>query len=66
MGRLLRAVQARGTKTSWDFVLLTPDDMDRIKAFLIQATRQRTDFQETIKQLTKITQSWDNLLGIEN
>jgi flagellum-specific ATP synthase len=37
--------------------------IDRIKRFLIQPIRERTDFEESIRQLTSITQSWDELLG---
>ena len=37
--------------------------IDRISNFLIQPIRERTDFEETIRQLTAITQSWDKLLG---
>ncbi len=38
--------------------------IDKIKAFLIQPVRQRTSFEETVKQLLTITQSWDDLLNI--
>jgi FliI/YscN family ATPase len=37
--------------------------IERINAFLIQPVRERTDFKETIRQLTAITQSWGELLG---
>jgi flagellum-specific ATP synthase len=37
--------------------------IDRISNFLIQPVRERTDFAETVRQLTAITQSWDELLG---
>jgi len=37
--------------------------IDRIRSFLIQAVRERTDFSETVRRLTAITQSWDELLG---
>lgn len=37
--------------------------IDRIRDFLIQPVRQRTDFAETVERLTVITKSWDNLLG---
>jgi len=37
--------------------------IDRIRSFLIQPVRERTDFSETVKRLTSITQSWDELLG---
>jgi len=39
--------------------------IDRISNFLIQPIRERTDFEETVRQLTAITQSWDKLLGIQ-
>jgi flagellum-specific ATP synthase len=37
--------------------------IDRIRDFLIQPVRERTDFAETVKQLAVITKSWDELLG---
>ncbi len=37
--------------------------IDRINGFLIQPIRERTDFEETVKRMTTITQSWDELLG---
>jgi len=37
--------------------------IDKINGFLIQPIRQRTNFEETVRQLTTITQSWDQLLG---
>ena len=37
--------------------------IDKINNFLIQPIRERTSFQETIKRLTVITRSWDELLG---
>jgi flagellum-specific ATP synthase len=37
--------------------------IDRIRDFLIQPVRQRTDFAETVKRLNVITNSWDELLG---
>ncbi|HUW17739.1 MAG TPA: FliI/YscN family ATPase [Sedimentisphaerales bacterium] len=36
----------------------------KINNFLVQPVRQRTTFEETIKQLTIITRSWDQLLGV--
>jgi flagellum-specific ATP synthase len=36
--------------------------IDKINNFLIQPVRQKTDFEETVSQLTVITQSWDQLL----
>ncbi len=38
--------------------------IDRINAFLIQPVRQKTSFEDTVQQLTAITQSWDQLLNI--
>jgi flagellum-specific ATP synthase len=40
--------------------------IDRIREFLIQPVRQRTAFDETIKQMTTITDTWDKLLNIQN
>lgn len=37
--------------------------IDRIRDFLIQPVRERTDFAETVERLTVITKSWDELLG---
>jgi flagellum-specific ATP synthase len=37
--------------------------IDRINGFLVQPIRERTDFEETVKRMTTITQSWDELLG---
>ncbi|MGD8501123.1 MAG: FliI/YscN family ATPase [Phycisphaerales bacterium] len=37
--------------------------IDRISDFLIQPVRERTDFADTVRRLTAITQSWDELLG---
>jgi flagellum-specific ATP synthase len=39
--------------------------IDRINSFLIQPVRDRTDFAETVKRLSAITQSWDQLLGAQ-
>lgn len=39
--------------------------IDRIRNFLIQPVRERTDFAETVRQLTQIVQSWDDLLGTQ-
>jgi flagellum-specific ATP synthase len=36
--------------------------IDRIRDFLIQPVRQRTDFAETVERLNVITKSWDELL----
>ncbi|OHB62445.1 MAG: hypothetical protein A2Y76_06915 [Planctomycetes bacterium RBG_13_60_9] len=40
--------------------------IDRINEFLVQSVRQRTSFEETVKQLTAITRAWDKLLGTKN
>lgn len=40
--------------------------IDRINEFLVQGVRQRTPFQETVKRLTAIKQSWDKLLSPKN
>jgi flagellum-specific ATP synthase len=37
--------------------------IDKIRNFLIQPVRDRTDFAETVRRLTVITNSWDELLG---
>ena len=37
--------------------------IDRIRDFLIQPVRERTDFAETVERLTVIIKSWDELLG---
>jgi flagellum-specific ATP synthase len=37
--------------------------IDRIRDFLIQPVRERTDFADTVERLTVITKSWDELLG---
>ena len=39
--------------------------IERINAFLIQPVRQRTSLEETVKQLTTISGSWDQLLGLK-
>ncbi|MHC4807467.1 MAG: hypothetical protein ACYTBX_14585, partial [Planctomycetota bacterium] len=39
--------------------------IDRINNFLIQPIRERTDFEETVKRMTTIIQSWDELLGAQ-
>jgi flagellum-specific ATP synthase len=38
--------------------------IDRIRDFLVQPVRQRTDFSETVRRMAAITQSWDDLLGL--
>jgi len=40
--------------------------IDRINNFLVQPIRERTNLEETVKQLTAITQSWDHLLSVQN
>jgi flagellum-specific ATP synthase len=40
--------------------------IERINSFLIQSIRERTDFGETVSQLTAITKSWDELLNTES
>ncbi|MHC4242198.1 MAG: FliI/YscN family ATPase [Planctomycetota bacterium] len=40
--------------------------IDRINSFLIQAIRERTDFNETVRQLTAITQFWNELLSVQS
>jgi len=40
--------------------------IDRINNFLVQPIRERTSFEETVKQLTTITRSWDQLLNVRN
>jgi flagellum-specific ATP synthase len=37
--------------------------IDQIRNFLVQPVRQRTSLQETVRQMTTITQTWDRLLG---
>jgi len=38
---------------------------DRISNFLIQPIRERSDFEETVSQMTAITQSWNELLNVD-
>jgi len=40
--------------------------IDKINNFLIQPVREKTSFRETVKKLTAITQSWDELLSVNN
>lgn len=40
--------------------------IDKINEFLIQPVRQRTPFEETVKQLLAITRAWDRLLTGKN
>lgn len=37
--------------------------IDRIRDFLIQPVRERTDFPETVGRLMEIVRSWDDLIG---
>ncbi len=39
--------------------------IDHINEFLVQGMRQKTPFEETVRQLTAITRSWDQLLSIK-
>ena len=39
--------------------------IDRLRNFLIQGTRERTGFEETIRQLTAITKTWDEFLNVK-
>ncbi|MCD6395451.1 MAG: FliI/YscN family ATPase [Planctomycetes bacterium] len=39
--------------------------IDRLNNFLIQPVRDRTDFEETVGQLTAITRVWDELLNVD-
>jgi len=39
--------------------------IDKINNFLIQPTRERTSFEETIKRLIAISRSWDKLLSVD-
>ena len=38
--------------------------IDKIRDFLIQPVRERTGFEETVRRLASITQSWNKLLGV--
>jgi flagellum-specific ATP synthase len=38
--------------------------IDKINSFLIQPVRDRTSFEETIRQLITITEVWDELLNV--
>jgi flagellum-specific ATP synthase len=38
--------------------------IDRLNNFLIQAVRDRTSFDETVRQLISITEVWDGLLNV--
>ena len=39
--------------------------IDRLSNFLIQSIRERTSFEETVRQLTAITKVWDELLSVD-
>jgi flagellum-specific ATP synthase len=39
--------------------------IDEIRDFLVQPVREKTDFSETVRRLTSISQSWDRLLGAQ-
>ena len=39
--------------------------IDRINNFLIQPVRERSDFAETVRQMSTITQSWNKLLNVD-
>ncbi|MHC4641334.1 MAG: FliI/YscN family ATPase, partial [Planctomycetota bacterium] len=39
--------------------------IERINNFLVQPVRERTDFNETLRRLTAITQSWGELIGAQ-
>ena len=39
--------------------------IDRINDFLIQPVRQRTSFEDTVRQLVSISQSWEKMLTVE-
>ena len=39
--------------------------IDKINNFLIQPVRDKTNFDKTVSQLTAITHSWNEMLGIE-
>jgi flagellum-specific ATP synthase len=40
--------------------------IDRINKFLVQPIRERTAFEETVKQLATISRSWGKLIGVES
>jgi flagellum-specific ATP synthase len=40
--------------------------IDKINSFLIQPVRQKTGFEDTVNQLTAITESWDQLLTVQS
>ncbi|OHB48208.1 MAG: EscN/YscN/HrcN family type III secretion system ATPase [Planctomycetes bacterium GWF2_41_51] len=38
--------------------------IERVKSFLVQSVRERTTFDDTVKNLVSITQVWDELLNV--
>ena len=40
--------------------------IDKIRDFLVQSVRDKTNFNETIRRMTAITHAWDELLGTDN
>ena len=38
--------------------------IDRVREFLIQPIRERTNFEETIRRLSAITRAWDEMLNV--
>lgn len=38
--------------------------IDRLKSFLVQPVRDRTDFEETVSRLIAITEVWDKLVSV--
>ncbi len=40
--------------------------IDKIRDFLVQSVRDKTNFNETIRRMTAITRAWDELLGTDN
>jgi flagellum-specific ATP synthase len=39
--------------------------IDRVNNFLIQPSRQKTRFDETVKQLISLTRTWDELINVQ-
>jgi flagellum-specific ATP synthase len=40
--------------------------IDRLNDFLTQAIREKSSFEDTVRQLTDITKVWDEMLSVEN
>ncbi len=40
--------------------------IDRINDFLVQPVRQKTPFEETVRRLTEIRRTWDQLLSVKS